>query len=203
PRGSLRNNLDKFPGPDHTRTKLLEGDWGFADYKFVAVFAGHPSRRGSVRPLDSRFKENTEMLHRRLAVAFLILAIAQGVSFAQSQANTGIIEGMVVDPSGSAIGGAQVAITNIGTNFTRNLTTDSEGRFRGLLLPLGAYRVTVKAANFGTLVREGLDLAVGQTITLTLALTLSQVEQVVAVTAEAPILETGRVENSTYLDQRS
>src|SRR5882724_10810423 len=131
------------------------------------------------------------------------IAFASALAFAQSQANTGIIEGTVSDPSGKAVPKAQITITNLGTNFTRELTSDDEGRFRGLLLPLGPYKVTIKAANFGTMVREGLDLAVGQTITLTVALSLSQVEQVISVTADAPIIETGRVENSTYLDTRS
>ena len=98
---------------------------------------------------------------------------------------------------------ASVTITNVGTNFTRMLDTDDEGRFRGLLLPLGPYKVTVKASGFGTLVREGMDLAVGQTINLTMTLSLSQIEQVISVTGEAPILEQGRVESSTYLDTRS
>ena len=48
--------------------------------------------------------------------------------------------------------------------------------FARLLLPLGPYKVTAKATNFGTLVRQGLDLAVGQTISLTLTLNISQVE---------------------------
>src|SRR5215471_3477867 len=125
------------------------------------------------------------------------------IAFAQSQANTGSIEGTVTDPSGKAVAKAQVTITNLGTNFTRELTTDEEGRFRGLLLPLGPYRVTTKAPSFGTNVREGLDLAVGQTISLNVVLSISQMEQVVSVSAEAPILESGRVEDSTYLDQRS
>src|SRR5882724_10727184 len=121
----------------------------------------------------------------------------------QSQANTGTIEGTVVDPSGSAIPNAEVTLKNLGTNFTRVIQTDTEGRFRGLLLPLGPYTVTAKAPHFGTAVRQGLDLAVGQTISLPLTLSISQLEEIVSVTADAPILETGRVEGSTYLDQRS
>jgi Carboxypeptidase regulatory-like domain/TonB dependent receptor/TonB-dependent Receptor Plug Domain len=123
--------------------------------------------------------------------------------FGQSQANTGIIEGSVLDPSGRAIPAAEVTMTNTGTNFSRVVKTDGDGRFRGLLLPLGPYKVVAKAPNFGTTAREGLDLAVGQTITLALALSLSQIDQVISVTGEAPILETSRVESSTYLDQRS
>jgi hypothetical protein len=141
--------------------------------------------------------------HRLVFFCFLAVIVLQGFVFAQSQANTGAIEGIVNDPSGRPVAGAQVSLVNLGTNFTRTLITDAEGRFRGLLLPLGPYKVTVKAANFGTLLREGLDLAVGQTISLTLAVSISQVEQVVSVSAEAPILESARVESSTYLDQRS
>jgi hypothetical protein len=139
----------------------------------------------------------------RLHVFLTSAILATGMAFAQSQANTGTIEGIVSDPTGRAIPGATVSITNLGTNFQRNLTTDDEGRFRGLLLPLGQYKVSAKAPNFGTTVREGLDLAVGQTITLTFTLNISQVEQVVSVVAEAPILEAGRVESSTYLNTRS
>src|ERR1700704_6200341 len=146
------------------------------------------------------------MLYPRLLCLCILragLRPTAGLMFAQSQANTGTIEGVVNDPSGRAVPGATVSLTNTGTNFSRILRTDDEGRFRGLLLPLGPYKVTIKAANFGTMVREGLDLAVGQTISLPVTLSISQLEQVVSVTAEAPILEAGRVESSTYLDQRS
>src|SRR5437667_4924203 len=113
--------------------------------------------------------------YRRLLICLLaISSVPQGLVFGQSQANTGSIEGIVNDPSGRAVTGAQVTVTNLGTNFTRGLTSDSEGRFRGLLLPLGPYRVTVKSPNFATLIREGLDLAVGQTISLSLTLSISQ-----------------------------
>ena len=76
--------------------------------------------------------------NRLVLVSFLAaIAFTQGLVFAQSQANTGNIEGIVNDPSGRALAGAQVTVTNLGTNFTRALTSDSEGRFRALLLPLG------------------------------------------------------------------
>src|SRR5260370_3347789 len=135
-----------------------------------------------------------------LVSLFLLTA---SLIFAQTKSNKGAKEGFVTDAAGRVVPGAEVTLTNLGTNFTRSLKTDAEGRFRGLLLPLGPYKVTVKAPSFGTLVREGLDLAVGQTISLSLTLSLSQVNEVVSVTADAPILESGRVEGSTYLDHRS
>lgn len=144
----------------------------------------------------------TYRLLRFILVCYSAL-VFQSVTFAQSQANTGTIEGTVSDPSGRAVPNASVSIVNSGTNFTRELKTDNEGRFRGLLLPLGPYRVTVKAPSFGTAVREGMDLAVGQSITLAITVSISQVNEVVSVTAGAPILESERVEDSTYLNTRS
>src|SRR6266436_9019696 len=145
---------------------------------------------------------SVSMRFQRCIVWLVVLMVgslfAPASMFGQSQANTGAIEGVVTDPSGSAVPNAEVTLTNLGTNFTRVLQTDQEGRFRGLLLPLGPYKVTVKAPNFGTLVRDGLDLAVGQTISLTLTLSISEVGQVVTINAEAPIIESERVENSTY-----
>src|SRR6266849_3493172 len=117
----------------------------------------------------------------------LPLLIAPCSVFAQSQANTGTIEGTVTDPSGSSVPKAGVTLKNVGTNFTRVIQTDAEGRFRGLLLPLGPYTVTATAPNFGTSVREGLDLAVGQTISLAITLKVSQVNEVISVTGDAPI----------------
>ena len=86
--------------------------------------------------------------HVRMLICLLLAAfsLTPSLALAQSQANTGTIEGTVTDPSGSAIPNAEVTLKNLDTNFTRVLKTDSDGRFRGLLLPLGPYRVTAKAA---------------------------------------------------------
>ena len=99
------------------------------------------------------------MVSKNLLASFAVIFGAAfclpTVTLAQSQANTGTIEGSVTDPSGRSVANAAVTIVNTGTNFTRELQTDTEGRFRGLLLPLGPYKVTVKAPSFGTAVRQG------------------------------------------------
>jgi hypothetical protein len=122
---------------------------------------------------------------------------------AQSQATTGVIEGAVVDPSGGALPGATVVLRNTATGYEETLTTDRQGRFRGLLLPLGPYRVTVSLPGFATLIREGLTLEVGQTISLALKLEISTVQQEVKVTAEAPVIEKTRTEGATRIEERA
>ena len=90
---------------------------------------------------------------RWLAV-LLVCGLAAGAR-AQSQATTGVIEGTVFDESGAVVAGASVALKNTATNFERVVVTDVDGRFRGLLLPLGPYRVSASLTGFATLVREG------------------------------------------------
>jgi hypothetical protein len=120
---------------------------------------------------------------------------------AQSQATTGVIEGTVSDETGGRLPGASVTLVNQGTNFTREVTTDGDGRFRGLLLPLGDYVVTVSLSGFGRYVQEEVQLGVGQTLNLPITLRLSSVSQEVRVTAATPIVETTRAESRTQIDR--
>ncbi len=62
--------------------------------------------------------------------------------------------------------GASVEIKETQTNFTRNTTTDDDGRFVALLLPSGKYTITIAKQGFTTLVVEQADLTVGQTMNL-------------------------------------
>jgi hypothetical protein len=135
-----------------------------------------------------------------LGLALLLLSFS-GV-FAQSQATTGVIEGSVADEDGGVLPGAAVALRNTATNYEQVVTTGANGRFRAVLLPLGPYRITVTLDGFSTLVREGLDLAVGQTINLPLTLKPG-LEQEITVTGEAPVIESTRAEGAVRIDDRS
>jgi hypothetical protein len=54
--------------------------------------------------------------------SIVLFFLAGSSTFAQSQANTGAIEGTVNDPSGAAIPNGDVSLNHLGTNFTRVLT---------------------------------------------------------------------------------
>jgi Carboxypeptidase regulatory-like domain/TonB-dependent Receptor Plug Domain len=138
---------------------------------------------------------------RAILLAGVAAVALAGAALAQSQATTGIIEGIVQDQSGAVLPGATATLLNTSTNFERVLITDANGRFRGLLLPLGPYRVTVALEGFATAVREGLDLGVGQTLSLAFTLQLSAVEQEIVVTGEAPTIETSRTEGAVRIDE--
>ncbi|HEX9161002.1 MAG TPA: carboxypeptidase regulatory-like domain-containing protein [Thermoanaerobaculia bacterium] len=136
-----------------------------------------------------------------LLLAFVLLFPA--LVFAQSQATTGVIEGTITDASGAALPGVSVVMRNTQTNYSQTAITDSGGRFRGVLLPLGKYEVTASLEGFGTSVMRGVDLAVGQTLAASMTLRPAAVSEQIVVTAAAPLIETARTEGSTRIDQKS
>jgi outer membrane receptor for ferrienterochelin and colicin len=143
-----------------------------------------------------------KVLRACLVTLALCAFLAPGL-LAQSEAITGVIEGTVYDPNGSPLGGVAVTLKNTATNYEQSLTTNREGRFRGLRLPPGPYRVTVAVQGFATLVRDGINLSVGQTVSLNLKTELASVKQEVRVSAEAPVVETARSAGSTRIDKRA
>ena len=70
-----------------------------------------------------------------LSICLFAIVALTSAALAQTQITTGTIQGTVLDANGAAVPGADVELKNIDTNFSRNLTTDDEGRFIALQLP--------------------------------------------------------------------
>lgn len=140
---------------------------------------------------------------RLLGVLLLLLGfmLALPALWAQSQITRGVIQGLMVDESGGVIPGAKVTLLHVDTGFRRELLSDGEGRFIALLMPLGAYRITVEQSGFATLVRDGVSLTVGQTANLTLTMKVAGTATKVEVTGEAPLVDTTNTAGASTLDQ--
>ncbi len=123
--------------------------------------------------------------------------------FAQSQSTTGLIQGNIADPNGAAVQGATVTVSNIETGFERVVTSNSDGFFSAPLLPLGKYRVSTEAASFTKSILEGIELSVGQTLSLRIDLKIGGAVETVDVTAEGVGVETSRTELNTLLNETS
>jgi outer membrane receptor for ferrienterochelin and colicin len=140
---------------------------------------------------------------RRYSLALLLVVLLPAAVFAQSQATTGVIEGTVVDATGAALPGVTVTLHNTATNYEQQQITDAGGRFRGVLLPLGPYDVTAMLEGFAKSAQKGLDLGVGQTLTLSFKMKQAAVSEEIVVTAAAPLIETARTEGATRIDQKA
>ena len=133
----------------------------------------------------------------------LVLVFLPSILVAQSQATTGVIEGTVTDSSGGVLPGVTVTLRNTATNYQQVQVTDAAGRFRGVLLPLGPYEVSAVLEGFAKQTQRGLDLQVGQTLTLNVKLTQAAMSEEMVVTAEAPLIETARTEGATRMNEEA
>ena len=97
--------------------------------------------------------------YRTLAALVAVVALAlPGALWAQAQG--GNLEGRIVDSSGAALPGATVTASNTATGLARVETSDADGRFRFVSLPIGTYRVTAELSGFGEVVVENVQLNV-------------------------------------------
>src|SRR5436189_5809081 len=105
----------------------------------------------------------------------VVLALAFPVLLAvQSQATTGIIRGIVTDPSGAAVVGATVALRETQTGFQRQLATNERGGFIASLMPLGTYDGTARGVGFGETRRPGVRRGLGEPVDRALQLAAAQ-----------------------------
>ena len=123
----------------------------------------------------------------RFGKLLLLSTLACGLALAQTDRAT--VEGVVKDPSGAVIPDATIAIVKVDTNELTELRTNGAGRFFAPNLPIGTYRVKVERPGFQSVVQEDVNLLAQSHVRLDFSLSLGNVQQTVAVQAEAPIVD--------------
>ncbi|MDE0003982.1 MAG: carboxypeptidase regulatory-like domain-containing protein [Rhodospirillaceae bacterium] len=123
-----------------------------------------------------------------LALGILILTLAiPAASLAQ---DNGLVRGTVTDDSGAVIPGATATLLSDAIiGGSRSTVTNASGVFRFPGLPAGDYAVEIALSGFDTLRFEGVRVGQNTTATLDAAMSLSGVQEVVQVVAEAPLLD--------------
>ncbi len=121
----------------------------------------------------------------------LVCALATGLGAQQSA--TATLSGVVTDPNGALLPGAQVTATQKATGVERSTTTDDAGLYVITNLPPGEYEVKIQAKGFAAKVSQSLImLQVGQSIKLDATLEIDpKLENVtVDLVAEMPLIDT-------------
>jgi Carboxypeptidase regulatory-like domain len=113
-----------------------------------------------------------------LGLSWLLFAAP---AFAQL-GNSGSIEGVVKDPSGSSVAGATIEMSNRVSGFQRVVTTDTDGGFRFTNVPFNPYHLTVTATGFATYTQ---DVDVRSTVPTSAQVSLKIGAAATSVTVEA------------------
>ncbi len=129
------------------------------------------------------------------ALTMSTAARAQAVAIAQ-------VSGNVTDQSGSAIPNAQVDMTEIDKQALHTAMTNSQGQYVLPGLPVGPYRMEVKANGFKDYVQTGIVLQVNQNIQINAVLQVGSISEKVEVSAVASMVETKENSISNVVDQQ-
>jgi outer membrane receptor protein involved in Fe transport len=132
-----------------------------------------------------------------LAIAFMFVRATCAFSQATTQAQ---LSGTVRDQSGGVVGKASVTLRDVDTNRSRNSATNDDGYYSFTNISPGKYELAVEFAGFSKYTRAGIDLLVGQTATLDVALKVAEAGQTITVDTQAPVIETTRTEVSQVID---
>jgi hypothetical protein len=126
------------------------------------------------------------MKSRFLALALLALLLTGADVHAQIQG--GSISGTIRDEQGGVLPG--VLVTAQGLDATLTINTDSAGEYRFLNLAPGPYKVTVSLNGFTTVVRDGVIVSVGRTVSVPMSLRIAQVAETITVSGQSPVVDT-------------
>src|SRR5258707_433639 len=141
----------------------------------------------------------TFVMRRLLAVLALLIIPAslqaQSVAIAQ-------VSGTVMDSSGASIANAQVIVTETAKQSVRTTTTDSTGNYTLPNLPVGPYRLEVKAPGFKDYVQSGIVLAVNNNIQINVVMQIGAASDRIEVSAATSMVETKESSISMLVDNQ-
>ena len=98
------------------------------------------------------------------------------------------IEGQVNDQHGAVLLGVEITVVNSDIGVTRKTVTDDAGRYQIAALPIGDYRIEVRADRFQTQVIESFTLEVGRTVTQNFQLQIGDVAELITVAAGSELI---------------
>ena len=113
------------------------------------------------------------------------------------------VTGTVTDTSGATLPGVNLTLQHTATGLIRTLVTGTDGRFVFAGIPVGDYSLRAELMGFRPLVRQGLVLTVGQTVSVPLEMAVGGIEQAVTVVADAALVNTSTSELSFLVGEQA
>ena len=144
----------------------------------------------------------SRVLHRlvSLIVGLAAIIFMAAPVFGQTAAT---VTGTVTDTSGATLPGTNLTLQHIATGLVRTLVTAADGRFVFAGIPVGEYSLRAELMGFRPLVRQGLVVTVGQTVSLSLEMAVGAIEQAITVVAEPALVNTTTSELSFLVGEQA
>lgn len=119
-----------------------------------------------------------------------------------AQSPNGTVSGIILDPSGGIIVGADVLIINGATGVQYAGKANSEGFYVVSNIPPGTYRIQVSNSGFKTIIKPDIVIHVLDAIAINFTLPIGAASEIVTVTGGAPLVNTENAAVSTVVDRQ-
>ena len=169
---------------------------------FLPGFGKHNIRMaGAIERLSEGLFKRAADFMKLTCVAVALAALPPDTVRAQTP-GTGAISGVVLDPSGAAVGNAVVTVADQEIRIERSVATAADGSFRLSLLPLGAYSITVNATGFAQEDVPAVAVLASETTTVALRLKLGSGKTVIEVSEAVDLAQTQSATLGRALDDK-
>ena len=108
----------------------------------------------------------------------------------------------MLDPSGAAVPGAHLTLTNTATNVRLTTNTNVEGNYTLPYLQPTTYSLRIEHPGFKTLERSPIEIRIDEAVTVDASLELGSGAETVNVHADTPLLDTASASLGETVDAR-
>lgn len=123
------------------------------------------------------------------AAAILMLTVLHAAQVTAQEATAKIV-GTVTDQQGAVVPGVEINVTNTATNVTNTTTSNKDGYYQILDLPIGTYHVVARHEGFRTLEVNTSRLEINQSLRVDFHLEVGAINEQVVVEGQASGVET-------------
>ena len=145
-------------------------------------------------------KRKIQRVLRVALFAVTLLGVLQPSALSQT-AGAGSLTGTLTDSSGAVVPEAEIIVLKEDTGAERRVTTNGAGIYAAAFLRPGHYEVSAAKTGFAKVLRKGLILGVGQSLTVDFELPLQTTQESVTVTAQTPIVDAAKTEVSQFVSE--
>jgi hypothetical protein len=131
----------------------------------------------------------------------LLVCLFLAGSLIVAQSPNGTVSGIVLDPSGGLIVGANVLVINNATGVQYPGKANSEGYYVVSNIPPGTYRIQVSNSGFKTIIKPDIVVHVEDALAINFTLPIGAASEIVTVEGGAPLVNTENAAVSTVIDR--
>jgi hypothetical protein len=132
----------------------------------------------------------------------LLVCLFLAGSLIVAQSPNGTVSGIVLDPSGGLIVGADVLVINNATGVQYPGKANSEGYYVVPNIPPGNYRIQVSNSGFKTIIKPDIVIHVEDALAINFTMPIGSASEIVTVEGGAPLINTESAAVGTVVDRK-